>query len=255
MRQFVACATMCLAAIAAAHQADTTGLGMWLAYVLLGVTVLLAAGPVGDGIGRWSYRWTWGRRQVTLITILVGVVAGVVQACLVNAAVQSYWSERESIKRREADDKRRRDEQSSLLTALASADRRSDATDKLRNKQLEKYQEVSNLLAEAIKKAGTLRAKVDDDMSKAMAKGALPAFDATFDRTYTPAIEAWRAETEAMLERELPGQGLGEALRGRSGDHGKGRAGARLGQIKACVDFLHSIQQNLRAHVEAVVHG
>ena len=246
---------MCLAAIAAAYQADTTGLGIWLAYSLLGVTVLLAAGPVGDGVGRWSYRWTWGRRRVTLITILVGIVAGVVQAYLVNAAVQSYWSERESIKRREAEDKRRRDEQSSLLTALASADRRSDTTERLRSKQLEKYQEVSNLLTEAIKKGGGLRSKVEDDMNRAIARGGLSAFDAAFDRTHTPAIEAWRAETETMLERGLPGRGLGEALKAKSGEPGKGRVGTRLGQIRVCLDFLQAVQQNLKTHVEAVVSG
>ena len=57
-----------------------------------------------------------------------------------------------------------------------------------------------------------------------------------------------------MLERELPGQGLGQAFTSKSGDHGKGRSGSRLTQIKACLEFLQSIQQNLRAHVEAVVH-
>ncbi len=150
---------------------------------------------------------------------------------------------------------RRRDEQSSLLSALASADRRSDTAETFRSRQLEKYQEVSNLLTGAIREGGGLRSKVEDDMNRAIARGGLSAFDAAFDRTHTPAIETWRAATETMLERELPGQGLGEALKARSGEPGKARVGTRLDQIRVCLEFLQSIQQNLKTRVEAVVSG
>ena len=252
--------TFALATIAAAHQAATANLGMWLAYALLIMAVLFAAGPLSELIAPQAFRHQWGTRKMMIAVGIVAVLGAMIIGTLVKLGIESYKQEQDAIEARRHKEDEREKEGKRLVAALirsndelATARTRQDEAERRRERQLAKFQIVNGKIAGASETGGSLRYRVEDAINAAIRAGNFAAFDSDFDNTHTPEIEKWRGDTARMLDIELPGLRLGGSFSEILGEYRAGHSGFRLSQIKECLNFLRRTQQDLRSHIELLI--